>query len=176
MAVTASTPANIVIGAGDVYVDGSVVGATQDDNVFRIDREYAVPDLNGTKGALVNTDFIVKSEALMETTIPEISESIMAVMWPGSTSTDGDGGSVIIDETGSSRIPASDYHDWELRIPGLTMNFSFQLDNAINLGKIEMSAANKANMKPRLELHSRWDPDDLTVSPHRIVISPLVSS
>lgn len=175
MAVTASTPANLVIGAGDGYVDSAVVGATEDDNVFRINREYFVPPLNGVKGELMGTHFIKSSNGILEMTVPEISAAIMAKTWPGSA-TSSVGGTDTIDEDDSRRIPTSAYHDWELRVPGLTKTFKFQADNAINQGAIEMSAGDAANMKPRLELHSAWDPSDLTASPHRIVIAPLASS
>jgi hypothetical protein len=173
--VTSSTPTNLVVGAGDVYVDSSDGGASQDDNVFRIDRKYFTPELNGVKGALIGCDYIQSSEALLETTAPEIAAVLLAKTWPGSQSATV-GGTTTIDEDDGRRLSTADYHDWELRVPGLTKIFEFQLDNAINLGSIEMAGKNAGNMAPKLELHGRWDPAALTVSPHRIVIAPLVSS
>lgn len=175
MAVTASTPTNLVIGAGDVYIDNSDGGASQDDNVFRIDRSYTVPELNGVKGHLVGTDYIQSSEAILETVAPEIVAAILAKTWPGSSSADV-GGTVTIDEDDTRRLPTTDYHDYELRVPGLTKVFKFQVDNGINLGSIEFAAKNAGNMGPKLEIHGRWDPAALTASPHRIVIAPLASS
>lgn len=171
MAVTASTPANLVIGAGDVYADGDVVGASVDDNTYRIDQTFFVPELNGVPGELRGTHYKVKETAIIETSIPEIDAVIMALAWPGSQSAVS-GSDTTIDTTGIRRIPLADYHDWELRLPGLDgKQFSFFADGAINQGTIEANAADQGVFAPRLELHSTWDAADLAVSPHRIVVT-----
>jgi hypothetical protein len=175
LAVTSSTPANLVIGAGDVYVDDAVLGASQDDNTYTIQQEFYVPDLNGVLGELVDTRYKTKETAVLKTKIPEISAAILAKMWPGSSSSTV-GEVTTIDAGDTRRIPSTDYHDWELRVPGLNKTFGFLADNALNVGAIELAGKNAGNMAPQLELHSAWDPADLTTSPHRITITVPVSS
>ena len=108
--VTSSTPGNLVIGAGVVFRDGSIVGASMDSNVFTIEQEFADIDLNGVPGKLMGTDYKTSEMASLQTTIPEVSSTIMSSMWPGSQS--GTVGTVTtIDTDGSRRIPTADYHD-----------------------------------------------------------------
>ena len=174
MPVTADTPANIVIGAGEVYRAHASLGASTDNNVFRIEREIFTPDLNGVKGFLIGTDYITRSEGIIETTIPEISAAVMAAGWPGSQS--GVNGTGVIDESDLRRIPTSDYADWEVQVEKLDGGeFQFEVDNAINRGTLEVSLADDGMAGPRYELHGTWDPAALTVSPHRIRVLALAS-
>lgn len=87
MPVTATTSQEIFIGAGDVYVDDAVVGATMDNNLFRVVREYYTPDLNGVPGPLIGLDYVQSETAELEVTIPEISPARLALAVPGSIST-----------------------------------------------------------------------------------------
>ena len=168
MGVTASTPSNLVVGAGNVLKADVDLGASEDANTFKIDRTYFTPDLNGVPGGLVGTDYVQNEEATLESSLPEISPTTLGSLWPGSAL---DGDEIRFD--GAVRVAAEDYADWELVVPGLTNEFGFFVENAINLGSISASADDKATIKPRLELHSRWDPADLTVSPHGFRISAL---
>src|SRR4029077_9102972 len=111
MGVTADTPTNLVVGAGDVKVDHANLGSSTDSNLFAVDREIFTPDLNGVKGGLKGTDYITSSVGRLETTIPEVSAHIMAIGLPGSTSTTTTG-MTVIDEDDQRRIPSSAYHDW----------------------------------------------------------------
>ena len=175
MTVTADTPTNLVVGAGDVLRAHANIGATVDSNVFRIDREIFTPDLNGIKGALIGTDYITRSEGVLEVTVPEISAASMTSAWPGSQSTP-TAGMTIIDEDETRRIPTADYADWELQIERLGGGeFQFEVDNALNTAAIEISGQDDALVAPRYELHSRWDPAALTASPHRIRILDVAS-
>jgi hypothetical protein len=114
--ITADTPTNLVVGAGEFLLNHANVGATVDDNAFRIEREIFTPELNGAKGALVGTDYVTSSEGVLEV-----------------------------------------------------------LDNAINVGNVEATLGDDSLAAPRMELHSRWDPANLTVSPHRIRILDVAS-
>lgn len=175
MTVTADTPTNLVVGAGDVLRGHANLGASIDNNVFRIDREIFTPDLNGLKGALIGTDYITRSEGVLETTIPEVSASVMAAGWPGSTFTP-TAGMTIIDEDDTRRIPTSDYADWELQVGRLGGGeFQFEVDNGINRGSLEFELSDDGLVAPRYEIHSAWDPADLTTSPHRIRILDVAS-
>ena len=174
MAVTTSTPGNLVIGAGDVYRNATVVGASIDSNTYTIEQEYPDIELNGVPGKLIGTDYKTKEVARLETTIPEVSATIAAAMWPGSQSAvvAGPPSVTTIDTDGTRRIPTADYGDWELRVPGLDgKSFSFFVDNALNIDAITFEATDDGALAPRLNLESRWDAGDMTASPHRIVIT-----
>lgn len=173
MGATAQTPANLVIGAGDVLADAADFGVTADDNTYRIEQEIFTPDnLNGVPGALVGTHYKTREEAVLEVTVPEVSPTALELQWPGSQSATV-GTDTTIDSDGTDRrIPTGDYHDYELRVPGLNgKQFSFFADSGLNRGTIELNGQNAGMMAPRLEIHSNWDPADLTASPHRIVIT-----
>lgn len=165
MGVTASTPANLVIGAGDMLIDDASVGATADDNVYRIEQEIFEPDnLNGVPGMLMGTQYKVREEAVLETSLPEIAIDSIALLLPGWA--EAPAGTLGWD--GARRIDIADLHDYELDVDGLTSRFGFIAANAINLGNAEFSAADSGMMAPRGEFHSRWDAASLTTSPHRI--------
>lgn len=171
MAVTTSTPGNLVIGAGDVYRNATVVGASMDSNAYTIEQEYPDIELNGVPGKLIGTDYKTKEVARLETTIPEVSATIAAAMWPGSQSATVTTVTTI-DTDGTRRIPTADYGDWELRVPGLdNKSFSFFVDNALNIDAISFEATDDGALAPRLNLESRWDAGDMTTSPHRITIT-----
>ena len=167
--VTASTPTNLVVGAGIVLVDHAVLGASIDANTFRVERDYFTPDVNGTKGPLIGTDYINRSEAVLEASIPEISQDVFTKLLPASASASS---ASLVTEDDTRRVPSTDYHDWELRVERLNGgHFGFHVDNGLNLGNLEASLADDAVAAPRAEVHSRWDAADLTVAPHRIVIT-----
>lgn len=174
--VTSSTPGNLVIGAGVVFRDGSIVGASMDSNAYTITQEFADIDLNGVPGKLMGTDYKTSEMASLQTTIPEVSASIMSSMWPGSQS--GTAGTVTtIDTDGTRRIPTADYHDWLLQVDGLDgKQFNFLVDNALNVDAIDFEATDDGALAPRLNLESRWNAADMDASPHRITIITGVSS
>ena len=96
-------------------MDHANIGATSEDNVFRIEREIFTPDLNGVKGAIVGTDYVTSSEGVLELGIPEFNGTLLQAGWPGSQTT-GPGAMEVIDEDETRRIPTADYHDWELQV------------------------------------------------------------
>lgn len=174
MGVTSDTPANLVVGAGNVLVDTVDVGATADDNVYRIEQTIFEPDnLNGVPGMLKGTQYKTREEAILEASMPEVSAETLALLWPGSAAAGV--GTVTIDWDGTRRIPDAAFHDYRLDVPGLDNLFSFLADDALNQGNIEYSGQDAGMMTPRGEFHSKWDAAALTTSPHRIIIAPLGS-
>lgn len=169
MGATAQTPANLVIGAGNVTADGNDVGVTADDNTFTIEEEIFEPDnLNGVPGMLVGTQYKIRGEGMLAATMPEINDTIIATLWPGSRSAVV-GADRVLDWGGTRRIPTTAFRDMELTVPGLDgKSFSFEVDNAINQGTLEFAGQNAGLMSPRGEWHSKWDPTALTASPYRI--------
>ena len=175
MGITADTPTNLIVGAGEALRNHANVGATTEDNEFRIDREIFTPDLNGAKGALLGTDYITSSTGVLALSIPEFNSNILQSLWPGSQTT-GPGAMEVIDEDETRRIPTTAYADWELQVERLNGGeFQFEVDNAIHTGSLTATLGDAALAAPRLELMSRWDPADLTTSPHRIRILEVAS-
>jgi hypothetical protein len=170
MGVTASTPANLVIGAGNVLIDSSDVGATTGDNTFTIEQTIFEPELNGVPGMLVGTQYKTREEAILGCSLPEVSAEILALLWPGSAESGG-----VIDYDGTRRLPTSAFHDYELDVDGLTNTFGFLADNALNQGSIEFNGQDAGMMAPKGEFHSKWDASSLTASPHRITITAIGS-
>ncbi|MCA1570842.1 MAG: hypothetical protein LC798_11095 [Chloroflexi bacterium] len=171
MAVTAATPANLVVGAGEIYIDAAAGGATMDNNTYRVEQEWYVPQLNGVKGALVGTDYKTREEAFLETSMAEINATTVGLMIPGSDSALV-GATTTIDTDDTRRISTADYHDYELRVPGLDGKlFKFIVDDAIQTGNAEFEAADDGTLAPRLTVRASWDPADLTASPFRITVT-----
>lgn len=168
MGANASTPTNLVVGAGDVQVDAADQGVTADDNVYRIDRVNFAPDnLNGVPGVLKGTDYIVKEEAILEATMPEVSAATIGNLIPGWEAT----GEELAWNT-DRRLPDEAYHDYTLIVPRQGGGqFEFWAMDAINTGAPEFSAQNAGMMSPRIEAHSRWDAAALTTPPQKIVVA-----
>jgi hypothetical protein len=92
MAVTAGTVEEIQVGAGDVFYidsdgDWQGVGATMEDNVWRVERDYTVPNLNGVVAPLKGLDYLAEERVFLETSLPEVSDDILALAIPGAIST-----------------------------------------------------------------------------------------
>lgn len=175
MGITADTPTNLIVGAGEALMDHANVGATTENNVFRVEREIFTPELNGAKGALLGTDYITSSTGILELSIPEFNATVLAAAWPGSQTT-GPGAMEVIDEDETRRLPTSAYHDWETQVERLGGGeFQFEVDNALQTGNVEVELQDDGLAAPRLTLAGRWDPADLTESPHRIRILAVAS-
>lgn len=172
MGVTASSPANLVVGAGDVTVDTVDVGVTADDNTFRIEEEIFEPDnLNGVPGMLVATAYKIRGRGQLTCRLPEVNATIVGHLWPGSQSAVV-GDATTIDWDGTRRIPTAAYKDWVLTVPGLDgKSFAFQVDDGLNMAASDYAAQNAGLLGPQAEIHSHWDAASLTASPYRIVVT-----
>lgn len=157
MGVTADTPVNIVVGAGDVSFGGQDVGATMADNVFRVVREYFVPDLNGVPGPLQGTDYLVTETAELEVTIAEMSAANLAVMLPNIEDTPS-GADDRFWSTGVRRIASDQYLDAALTVPGLdNISFVYTVKRAIANSNAEFTAGDSAVLSPRITFQGRWE-------------------
>lgn len=176
MAVTSSTASNLVVGAGDVFLDGADVGATMDANTFGIETEWHVPDLNGVPGELQGTRYKNSETVRLGVTVVELTGTKLVAALPGwDTATSGTITTIDTDDT--RRVATADYHDWILQVDGLDgKQFNFYADNAVNDGGLEFEAADDGTMGYRAELMSTWDGADLTTSPFRIKIMTGISS
>jgi len=106
MGVTATSAQELFIGAGDIYIDGVVAGATMENNVFRVTREYFAPKLNGTPGPIKGTDYVQSETAELECTVPELDPTRLGLMIPGSVTTAGSADGVALGGGGSGTLAA----------------------------------------------------------------------
>lgn len=87
MGVTASTPANLVIGApGIILLDNTDVGASEGNVAYRVAQTRFVPTLNGVSAPLVGTAYVQEEHGELEIGTPEVSTALIAAMIPGSVS------------------------------------------------------------------------------------------
>lgn len=173
--ITADTPVNLVVGAGVLLREHAYFGASIDNNLFAVERTMFTPDLNGIMSDLKGTDYITRSVARIEATIPEVGANVISAGIPGATVTPG-AGSTVISEATSRRIPDASYADWELDIDRLNGGqFQFEIDNAINTGNFEGELQDDGLFAPRYVLAGRIDAAALTTSPWRIRILDVAS-
>lgn len=88
--IPATTAEETFIGAGDLYVDGSLFGPTMEDNVWRVVQEKGSPKINGSPGPVKGLDYVSSETAELQTTVLALSNELLAIAIPGSTSIAGD--------------------------------------------------------------------------------------
>ena len=171
MPVTTDTPTELIVGAGEVYRNQRSLGASTEANVFRIERELFTPEINGVKGMLIGTDYITRTEGDPRDDHPR-GQRGRHCRPPGRARRSAVvGGTTTIDEDDARRIPTAAYADWELQVERLGGGeFQFEVDNAIHFGQLRVRLHRRRLVRPALRAQSRWDPADLTISPHRIRI------
>ena len=125
MGATAATPANLVIGAGDVLV--GAVGHTLVDRgsrptttPTRSSRRFSRPTTSTACPARCSgTHYKIREEAVLARDGARDQRDHRGLMWPGSqAATVGEDTTYDTDGT-ARRIPDDDYHDYGLRVPGL---------------------------------------------------------
>ena len=89
--IPATTSKETFIGAGDFYLDGTLQGATMEDNLFRVVQEKGAPKINGTPGPVKGLDYISSETAELQVTVLTLSPAILAMAIPGSASVAGAG-------------------------------------------------------------------------------------
>ena len=172
--ITADTPVNLTIGAGVLLREHAYLGATIDNNMFAVEREMFTPELNGIMWDLKGTDYINRSVARIEATVPEVSSAIVQYGIPGATVTPS-AGQVLIEEATARRIPDASYADWELDVERVNGGqFQFEIDNAINTGNWEGELQDDGLFAPRYVLAGRGTAGS-AASPWRIRILDVAS-
>ena len=162
--ITAATPGNIIIGAGEITRDGSPGGATMDDNEFRVEQDRFVPTLNGTKWELMGTSYITKERAFLEFTSAETDADIFPILVPEAIGTT----TLTSDET--RRISTTSHHDFQLSVPGLDgLVVDLYVDNALQSENAVFTAGDASVMAPRVVAMAFGDPADLTAAPWRVI-------
>ena len=176
MAVSSSTASNLVVGAGDVFLDGADVGATMNSNTFGVETEWYVPDLNGVPGELMGTRYKSSETVRLGVEVVELTATKLAAVLPNWESATA-GSVTTVDTDDTRRVQSDSYHDWILQVDGLDgVQYNFYADNAINDGGISFEASDDGTMVAAAELISTWDGSDMTASPFRITRTTGVSS
>lgn len=172
------------IGAGQVYIDTVLIGATMGDNVFRVMQTVAAPVINGAGGKLARTDYHTELPfAELECTLIDLTDDNLGIMVPGLVSEAGSGadtGATVLtgpDQSGR-RLGAADYHSYELRVPGADgSEASFRIALGITQSNADFTAADsEVPLGPRITIQSRIDPDDIEAKPWSIVRTPAIGS
>lgn len=174
--ITADTPVNLAIGAGVLLRDHAYVGATVDNNLFAVEREMFVPELNGILWDLQGTDYINRSVPRIEATVPEVGAAVITSAIPGADVDTSTPGMTIISDSGERRIDDADYHDYELDLERPNGGqFQFEVDNAINTGSFEGELQDDGLFAPRWVLTGRGSAAAPGTSPWRIRILDVAS-
>jgi len=73
MAVSSNTPTYMVIEAGDLYINGTDIGAVKSGATFSVEQDIFFPELGGTRGAIAGTGKVVKESATLTVSIAELT-------------------------------------------------------------------------------------------------------
>ncbi len=155
------------IGAGDIYLDAVKIGATRENNVFRISRELDAGIMNGIGGKLARTDYYIRRPyPVLEFSFAEFSATSFPLIVPGAIAAP-DGSvpdDIIISPPAVRRLGADAYHEWELRVPGVDgKDVALVVPLGINVNDAEFTAADTADPTVvRMMIEGRFDPDDDT--------------
>lgn len=157
------------LGAGDVYVDNVKLGSTRENNVFTVLHELDAPIVNGVGGKLRKSDYYIRRPypQLMVTFI-EMDDATFPYIMPGATAStvaqSGESGSndVLITPPSYRRLLLADYHEWELRVPGVGgKDVHFRIPAGIQVANPEFTAQDAAvPLGPRLTIEGRFREDD----------------
>ena len=168
MAVTANTPGRIYLGAGDVTVGGTPVGATVEDTVLRWEMEQYFPDFNGVKGDVDQTGFILRAVPYLEVTLAELDAVKLAWGLPGITPT-----SDVSSEVLSDWIPGCKPAGQDLVWTGQDCDghdITVNLYNAIVENNLELNLSDSSITTYRLIFKGLYDPSNPTVAPFDMTI------
>ncbi len=163
MGITAATPGNIIIGAGEIFRDSAPGGATMDDNEFRVEQERFVPALNGSKWDIIGTSYITKEHAFLEFTSAETDATIFPILVPEAI------GTTTLESDDTRRVGTASHHDYQLSVPGLDgLIVDLYVDNALQSENAVFTAGDASVLAPRVVAKAFADPADLTASPWRV--------
>lgn len=163
------------MGAGDIYVDDVFFGSTRENNVFRVLQEMSAPYVNGAGGTLAQTDYHNRFPAAeMEVTLLELTDDALAYAIPGATA-EASGDDTVVSPPATRRLSSTDYHKWELRVPGLNSRMvKFTIPIGIATSNPEFTAQDDGEqpLGPRVTIASRIDPDAIETAQWTITRTP----
>lgn len=170
MAVTATTPGRIYLGAGDLTVAGAVVGATLENIVFRLEIEQYFPDFNGVLGDVENTGFITRLVPHLVVTFGELIGANLIWAIPGASSYLTSG---VSSEVLSDFIPGCKGLGSDVVWTGLdcqSHQIQITIFNAISEGNLEMEFSDDEITTYTIDFRGTYDPAAPAVAPFSILI------
>ena len=159
MGVTTDTAARLVLGAGDLTFGGTDVGATMEGTVFRVERTLYNPDLNGVRGPLKGTVFVLEEIPFLEVTLTEITGEFIGFALPG-VSVASDVSSDIVSGSDSICLSTSDYKDLILTIPkcdGTDLDVIITITDALAISNLEMTWEDDGITTFRITFRGHYD-------------------
>lgn len=82
MAISSNTPTQMLLDAGDLYINGVDVGATVGQGSFSVEQEIYFPELNGAIAGIAGTGKVVKETATLQVTIAELTVAKLLTVLP----------------------------------------------------------------------------------------------
>ncbi|MBU0846587.1 hypothetical protein KKH23_05305 [Patescibacteria group bacterium] len=168
MAVTATTPGRIYLGAGDLTVATVPVGATLENIVFRLELEQYFPKFNGVLGDVENTGFITRLVPHLVVTFGELIGANLVWAIPGVTLTSGVSSEVISDFIPGCKGTGFDVIWTGTDCDGHTIQIT--VFRAIATGNLEMEFSDDELTTYTIDFRGTYNPADPTVAPFSIVI------
>ena len=168
MAVTATTPGRIYLGAGDLTVGAAPIGATLENIIFRLEIEQYFPDFNGVLGDVENTGFITRLVPHLVVTFGELIGANLLWAIPGATLTSDVSSEVISDFIPGCKGLGNDVIWTGTDCDGHTVTIT--IFNAIAEGNLEMEFSDDEITTYTIDFRGTYDPADPTVAPFSIVI------
>lgn len=168
MAVTATTPGRIYLGAGDLTVAGAVVGATLENIVFRLEIEQYFPDFNGVLGDVENTGFITRLVPHLVVTFGELIGANLIWAIPGAVLASG-----VSSEVVSGFVPGCKGEGNNVVWTGTDCDghaITITIFNAIAEGNLEMEFSDDEITTYTIDFRGTYGAAAPTVAPFSIVI------
>lgn len=170
MAVTATTPGRIYLGAGDLTVGGAAVGATLENIVFRLEIEQYFPKFNGVLGDVENTGFITRLVPHLVVTFGELIGANLIWAIPGATLASGISSEVI---TVSDAVPMCKGTGNDVQWTGVDCEghtITIMIFNAIAEGNLEMEFSDDEITTYTIDFRGTYAPGNTSVAPFSITI------
>ncbi len=166
MGISASTPLNLLFGAGDLEVGGVNVGATKEGTVFRVEQEVYWPDLNCAKGPVKGTGYKIREVAFMQVTLVEMTMENVALAIPCAAAPSTGMASTIISGGEPGCIADTCYNDvvWTgENCEGKTLRIT--LKDAIASENLEITFQCDEEAAFTITFMATYDPGNVTVRP-----------
>jgi len=168
MAVTATTPTRILLGAGDITIGVTPVGATMENTVFRVEKTEYFPKFNGVLGDVDQTGFITRLVPILEATMAEVHGWLLALGLPGITMT-----SDVSSEVLSDYVPGCKPAGQDITWTGQDCDghdVTINIYNTIVTSNLELEFSDDNIVAYRYTFQGLYDPANPTVAPFTMVV------
>ena len=190
LGLTADTTKHFIIDAGAVYlnlgeVDERLLGATRGGNIFHIEQDVKVIDIDGARGAVKGARRIITANAKITANMLELTTANLMLAIAGSSATDWTDPSI-------TPAPGTPSHDQIRRtrnlsdldfvknvaivgkVSGSADNIICTLYNPLVDDKIEMKFDDKNEQVISLVFTAHYDPADVMTEPWSIAMPKIV--